>query len=376
MPTASVPGAVQEIDWSGFLHRPAAFSCPADPSELVAGKTILITGAGGSIGSALALLLMAGPRHKLILLDRSKDNLDLLDRQYKQRGFILPEVSFIPGDISDRRLLEELFARHKPHIVFHAAALKHLVPLEAEVFTALENNTFATADLLQVAMRFNVANFVNISTDKAVKPTSVLGVSKRISELLLLAQRQTGMRITSLRLGNVLGSSGSVASIFLRRLAARLPLEITHADASRYFLTLEEGASILLQSLALADSPLLVPEMGAPRKVIELADFLQHEFDSGNHTKPAVFVGLRDGEKLCEQLTYDFECLKATPLARIYEVCGNHFDAERLLSDSIQLRRLVEERRKKGLLEMLLTLVPEFVPSATLVPYLQLLRPE
>jgi FlaA1/EpsC-like NDP-sugar epimerase len=371
MPAASILYAVQEIDWSGFLHRPAAFSSATDLSGLITGKTILITGAGGSIGSALALLLMARARHKLVLLDRSKDNLGLTYRRYKDRSVTLPEVSFVEGDICDQVLLEELFSRHKPHIVLHAAALKHLVPLESDIFAALENNTFATADLVQVAMRFNVAHFVNISTDKAVKPTSVLGVSKRISELILLAHRQTATRITSLRLGNVLGSSGSVAAIFLRRMAARLPLEITHPDAARYFVGLEEGARMLLECLALADSPLLVPEMGVPRKIMELASFLQRAYGADESEKAAVFIGLRDGEKLCEQLAYDFERLKSTAASGIYEVSGNSCDAQRFQQNTIELRRWVRERRKNGLLEMLLKLVPEFTPSATLVRCLE-----
>jgi FlaA1/EpsC-like NDP-sugar epimerase len=371
MPAASILYAVQEIDWSGFLHRAAAFSSATDLSELIAGKTILITGAGGSIGSALSLLLMAGPRNKLVLLDRSKDHLGLIYRRYKDRSVTLPEVSFVKGDISDQVLLEELFSRHKPHIVFHAAALKHLVPLESDILAALENNTFATTDLVQMATRFNVAHFVNISTDKAVKPTSVLGISKRISELLLLAHRQTAMRITSLRMGNVLGSSGSVAAIFLRRMAARMPLEITHPDAARYFVSLEEGARILLQCLALADSPLLIPEMGAPRKIMELANFLEQEYGANDNQHAPVFIGLRDGEKLCEQLTYDFECLKATAASGLYEVSGNACDNEKLLQDTSELRRWVRDRRKKGLLEMVLNLVPEFVPSATLARNLE-----
>jgi len=362
--------AVQEIDWSGFPHRPAWPSRVSDWSELIAGKTILITGAGGSIGSSLALLLMAGPSHNLIFLDRSKDNLDLLYQRYKQRDITLPEVWFIQGDISDQVLLEELFTRHQPHVIFHAAALKHLGPLESDPFAALENNTLGTAELLQIAERFNVEHFVNISTDKAVSPTSVLGVSKRIAELFLLACEQTDVRITSLRLGNVLGSSGSVASIFLRRLQERLPLEITHHDASRYFLTMHEGASFLLQSLALRNSPLLLPKMGAPRKIIELAGFLQRWFDVENHNRPMISIGLRDGEKLCEQITYDFEYLKTTELAQVYEVCGTTLDPELFKYDVIRLRKLVEARRKNGLLELLLKLVPEFHPSSTLVRYL------
>ncbi len=366
MPTASQI-VVQEIDWSGFLQRPISSFSVADWSGLVEGKTILITGAGGSIGSALALLLMTGPQHHLILLDRSKDGLDFLYKKYKQRDFTLPEVSFIKADILDQALLDELFARHQPQIIFHAAALKHLVPLESDAFAALETNTLGTADLLLEAARFNVEQFVNISTDKAVRPTSVLGVSKRIAELFLLASKQMSMQVRSVRLGNVLGSAGSVASIFLQRLQEQLPLEITHPDASRYFLTMHDGASVLLHSLALENAALLLPEMDEPRKIVDLANFLQCNFDIESPKRPMVFLGLRDGEKLCEHLTYDFERLKSTKLERIYEICGTAIEAELVMHDLVLLRTLVKTRCKNGLLELLQKLVPEFPPSPTLV---------
>jgi FlaA1/EpsC-like NDP-sugar epimerase len=133
---------------------------------------------------------------------------------------------------------------------------------------------------------------------------------------------------------------------------------------------MHEGASFLLQSLALRNSRLLLPEMGAPRKIIELAGFLQRWFDVENHNRPMISIGLRDGEKLCEQITYDFEYLKTTELAQVYEVCGTTLDPELFMHDVVQLRKLVVARRKNGLLELLLKLVPEFHPSSTLVRYL------
>ncbi len=198
------------IDWSDFLNRPALCPSAFDWSDLVAEKTILITGAGGSLGSSLALLLMDNFPESMILLDRSASNLTALHRKYESRSTIFPEIVFMQGDIRDEELLAEIFFKHRPDIVFHAAALKHLVPLESDPFTALQTNVFGTIALLQMMNCCQVEHFINISTDKAVNPTSVLGVSKRITELILLAGNSMDPKLLSLRLGNLIRYSGNL----------------------------------------------------------------------------------------------------------------------------------------------------------------------
>ncbi len=354
-----------QLDWSTFLGRAV---CPVSPSEfykLVAGKTILITGAGGSIGSSLARLLMDALPGRLVLLDQSPSGLHALSRAYRERSGDLPEVRFVHGSILESALLEEVFSSFRPEIVFHAAALKHLVPLESDPFAALQTNVFGTAKLLDVSSRYRVKQFVNVSTDKAVNPTSIMGASKRIAELLLLS-RNSSFQAHSVRLGNVLGSSGSVVPILMQALQNKSRLELTEPEALRYFVTLEEAAGFLVRSLAFSESSFLLPEMGAPKKLCDLAAFLIHHQPTSDDL-PAVYVGLRDGEKRVEELTYDFEYLQSTPVAGIYRICGNTLDAEAFTRKLHRLENIVAERRRTEMLEAVLSLVPNFAPSPTLL---------
>ena len=358
----------RKIDWRRFLNRPLFAPWFSDAPTHCAGKTVLITGAGGSIGSSLSLLLMGGLARNLVLLDHSEANLRALHRLYRQRNLTLPRVEFIRADVRCKDQLEEVFARYEPHIVFHAAAMKHLVPLESDPFAALENNLLGTLQLLEIAHRSRMECFVNVSTDKAVVPTSILGVSKRLAELLLLAVDSEPRKV-SLRLGNVLESAGSVVPLFIQSLENCQPLRITSADASRYFLTLEEAATFLLAAQGLGENSLLL-EMGNPRRIIELAGFLLEEFDCPRSRDCMSFIGLRDGEKSCEQLTYRDEHLEHTTVSEIYRICGGSIsDPEQFTDDLEWLLELVNSRETHGLIDVLVRLVPEFEPSPTLLRY-------
>jgi len=358
------------IDWTHFLNRPIFALGSRDWSNWLAGKNVLITGAGGSIGSALSMRLMGGLPRSLILLDHSEHNLHQLYERYKRRNVTLPRVRFIQADILCQQSLEEVFSRYHPQIVFHTAAMKHLPALESDPFAALKNNLLGTIRLLQVVDGSDVECFINVSTDKAVNPTSMLGVSKRLAELFLIAMESCTRKIT-LRLGNVLGSSGSVAPLFLRALQNGLPLMVTDAQASRYFLTVEETTDFLIASANLQGSPLLLPEMGSPGRIMELADFLRHEVDTENSNDCLNFVGLRDGEKLSEQLTYDYEFLRQTRVHRLNQVCGNIMSDQEKFTDNLgRLLERVLSQERNGLVNLLTKIVPEFVPSNTLLRHL------
>jgi FlaA1/EpsC-like NDP-sugar epimerase len=220
-----------------------------------------------------------------------------------------------------------------------------------------------------MAQRFGVEQLINVSTDKAVQPASILGVSKRISELLLLVPRSGTPVGTSLRLGNVLGSSGSVVSIFIQSLANDRPLPVTHPCAMRYFLTAQEACAFLSHSLAVRESALLLPVMGNPRTIIDLAHFLMGElhFDMGR--QHMVFVGMHAGEKKIEQLTGDSEYLESTAISHIYKVCGGAFDQKKFAGNLERLREITTARRKHELVNALLDLVPEYTPSSALLRY-------
>jgi FlaA1/EpsC-like NDP-sugar epimerase len=354
-----------QFDSSGFLGRSTLLSAESW-HPLVAGKTILITGAAGSIGSSLTRLLVeSGLPHCLVLFDRSRSGLRILLQACQQTGFA-HAIRFIEGNILDTNLLHQVFLQYEPEIVFHAAALKHLVPLETDPYAALLTNVLGTQNVMEVASRYPVRHFINVSTDKAVVPTSILGASKRIAELLLLAQTHP-FCAHSVRMGNVLGSSGSIVPIFIRALETGSQLELTEPGASRYFMTVEESANFLLQSLAIDGPSLLLPEMGSPRRVCELADFIVQQWQPGPASRPMVHIGLRDGEKYSEQLTCAFEYLQKTSIPHMYRVLGNTLNAEDIAENFLRLRTIIEERRTRELLDALINIVPNFQPSPTLL---------
>lgn len=353
------------IDWSAFLNRPI-FNHACIDDTAVANKTVLVTGAGGSIGSRLAECLMGGLASHLLLVDSSEQNLLALYRKYQERHVTLPKTEFFHANILDEKALQDVISSYQPQIVFHAAALKHVPQLEHHPLLALETNVMGTLRLLEGLDHCPLEFFVNVSTDKAVNPSSILGVSKRITELLLLAMQSEDARYLSLRLGNVLGSAGSVVPLFLQSLEEHKPLQITDPFASRYFITLDETAAFLLKSLELPESSVLLPELGTPLAVMDLANFLLREFGDCTHTAQLSFIGLRDGEKQNEQLTYGYEYLEATSVAHLYRICGSEIsDRETFIRKMADLLDLVRARRTKSLVEALTAIVPEYVPSPT-----------
>jgi FlaA1/EpsC-like NDP-sugar epimerase len=360
------------IEWSRFLDRPVINSTCFDCDAAVAGKTVLITGAAGSIGSALARRLMEAPVDTLLLLDCSLPGLQALCRKYVERLAKSPRVEFLQTDILSEGELQDTFLKHRPQIVFHTAALKHLAALERAPVNAIKTNVLGTLRLLELVDSSDVECFVNISTDKAVNPISILGVSKRIAELLVLSMESSGARMVSLRLGNVLGSSGSVVPLFLRSLQNNQPLKITDPQASRYFVTMDEAVSLLLASLAVSDNSLLLPAMGAPRRIGDLAAFLLNEFQCVFPDKSLTVTGLRDGEKRAEQLLYQHEYLGAGPVPHLRRILNSRVpDRDEFAENVGRLLELIVEGGTTGLIEALSRIVPEFAASPALQSYLR-----
>jgi FlaA1/EpsC-like NDP-sugar epimerase len=365
------PIAFQTIDWTGFLDREQRSPSWIEWNEFVGGKTIMITGAGGSIGSALANVLMNLPVATLLLVDRSEDNLGALQARCRQRESVLPELRFIHADILQDEPLAPAFGFYEPNIIYHAAGLKDLAALELEPFHALETNLIGTLRLLHLADCAEVEHFVYVSTDKAVQPTSMLGVSKRISELFLLVAASPQVHRISLRLGNVLGSSGSVVPIAIDALQNGTTIPVTEPIARRFFITAEEAVGFLLDSLRIPESTVLVPEMGKPRKVIDLLSFLALRYDPAGLDHRFNVIGLRDGEKLSEQLVYEYEQLENTVVDSLYRVVDSrHLDIERFEDNVEHLFDLVAAGRKRGLVEAMSSIVPEFEASPGLLGYL------
>jgi FlaA1/EpsC-like NDP-sugar epimerase len=288
---------------SDLLGRPAATTDVARVGEHIAGRTVLVTGAGGSIGAELCRQLHRlgtdGPG-ELIMLDRDESALHAVQLALRGRALLDSEETVL-ADIRDQRRVQEVFRRFRPDIVFHAAALKHLPLLERCPAEAVKSNVWGTLNVLQAAADHGAGSFVNISTDKAASPVSVLGYSKRIAErLTAYMSGLTGCRYLSVRFGNVLGSRGSVLTALSAQVAAGGPVTVTHPEVSRYFMIVDEAVQLVLQAAAIGrGGEVLVLDMGKPVRIADIARRLTA------NTVPRVeivFTGLRPGEKLTEDL--------------------------------------------------------------------------
>src|SRR5580658_2613021 len=237
---------------------------------MVSGRTILLTGAGGSIGSALAKTVMRlGPRC-LILLDNSERSLNEIDLELAHID--RNSHTSVLGDICDAKLLSELFKRYRPEVVYHAAAFKHVPLAENNPFAAVRNNALGTASLARISQAEGVASFVMVSTDKAVDPISIMGASKRVAELALLNLNNPKNRMSAVRLANVLGSQGGVVPTFLNQISQGGPVTVTHQSVSRYFLAMDEAVELILLASGLAESGgIFVPQASPPVKILDIA---------------------------------------------------------------------------------------------------------
>ncbi|WP_127503262.1 nucleoside-diphosphate sugar epimerase/dehydratase [Actinoplanes solisilvae] len=264
------------------------------------GRRVLVTGAGGSIGSELCRQLSRFEPAALVMLDRDESGLHAVQLSMDGRG-LLDDRNLVVADIRDQQRLDEVFAEHRPQVVFHAAALKHLPLLEMHPSEALKTNIIGTYQILQTALRHGVERLVNISTDKAADPGSVLGYSKRITERLTAAADEAGTgTFCSVRFGNVLGSRGSVLTAFAAQVEAGGPITVTHPDVSRYFMTVQEAVRLVVQAGALdSHGEVLVLDMGEP---VRIADVARRLADASERRISIVYTGLRPGEKMHESL--------------------------------------------------------------------------
>ncbi len=352
--------------WARFLPSPVHQDADSQFASAHAGKSILITGAGGCIGSALVRAVASADPRRVVLLESSEHSLVEIHRQLETDFAELSHETVLGGS-DDALLLDEILGSSRPDIIYHAAAFKHVPLLETNPFAAVGNNAIGTYTLARAALRHSVRKLVLISTDKAVNPHSILGVSKRIAELVFVSLSNSSCRMNVVRLGNVIGSSGSVVPIFLQQIGHYGPVTVTHPQVTRRFLSLRETIDALLAcGAANCGGRILLPDLGEPVLIADLARFLISAAGKDSDEIPILFTGLRPGDKFSEELRFDSEVSEAVidgPL----EVVKTHSLAVPELSELMaQLTLAVETRDLPGLIGILSSAVPEYVPSSLL----------
>jgi FlaA1/EpsC-like NDP-sugar epimerase len=346
---------------------------PPDPRLLgpgIAGECVCVTGAGGSIGSELCRQILQQRPRRLVLLERSEPSLYAIHKELQ--GLLPAGVALVPvlGSAADAPLVERLFREQGLSVVFHAAAYKHVPLVEANPLAGLANNVLSTRVVCRAACAAGVNEVVLISTDKAVRPTNVMGASKRVAELVLQAHAQAGNRETRfamVRFGNVLGSSGSVVPLFRRQIAAGGPITLTHPEIIRFFMTIPEAAQLVLQAAVLAEGgDVFLLDMGDPVRIKDLAEQMVRlsglslrDAQNPNGDIEIVCTGLRPGEKLYEELLIDADS-QPTSHPLIYRAQDQALAHELLWPQIDALEAAIQRQDVAAALEVLAELVPEW----------------
>ena len=319
-----------------LLGRPPVDLDTPELQRFLAGKRVMVTGAGGSIGSEICRQALRFCPQRLLLVERAEGALFEIDRELRHR-WLGADVVPVVADVCDGARVEQVFARERPHVVFHCAAHKHVPMMEANPGEAVKNNVFGTRTVADAAAAAGCHAFVLVSTDKAVNPSSVMGATKRVAELYVqsLNYRSTGIlpvadglghgqdaratRFLAVRFGNVLGSSGSVVPIFQRQIEAGGPVTVTHPEMMRYFMTIPEASQLVMQAGAIGQGgEIFVLDMGRPVRILDLAEEMIRLAGKTPHDEIAIeFTGMRAGEKLFEELAADGEQTRPTSHPKI-----------------------------------------------------------
>lgn len=333
-------------------------------AKLIENKVVLVTGGGGSIGSELCRQIIKFNPQKLVIVDIYENNLYDIEQELK---FNYPEIEIkaIVASVREKKRLDEIFEEYKPYLVFHAAAHKHVPLMETSPLEAIKNNVFGTYNVVNCADEYNVKRFVLISTDKAVNPTNIMGATKRLCEMIVQAKNKVSQtEYVAVRFGNVLGSNGSVVPLFKKQIAHGGPVTVTHKDITRFFMTIPEAVSLVLQAMSTAKGgEIFVLDMGEPVKIYDMAVKLIRL--SG--LEPGVDIqikvtGLRPGEKLYEEILMEEEGLTETKYDKIHIAKPSNVDIKMIVQKLNKLRKLVETSNNEKT-EEIKQVIKEVVPT-------------
>jgi FlaA1/EpsC-like NDP-sugar epimerase len=368
---------IREVEIEDLLDRPPVKIEMDKISAYLEGKTILVTGGGGSIGSEICRQVAGFAPRRLVVVERSENSLYDLLMEFK-RDFGDTPLSASVSSVNDAVGLKALMLEHKVDVVFHAAAYKHVPLMEPVPIESAYNNIEGTYNTVQAAIAAGVQRFVMISTDKAVNPTNVMGVTKRIAEMIVQSVSGGGTRFMTVRFGNVLGSAGSVIPIFKKQIRNGDAITVTHPEIERFFMTIPEAVQLVLQAGCMGEGgEIYVLDMGQPVRILHLAEKLI----ALSGKKPyedidIVFTGLRPGEKMYEELFNDHEHLHPTPHSRIRAAVSSPVERATIERRIMQIRELVRSKNQSALLEVFRELVPGYHCPAESDPGLLACRSE
>ena len=365
--SGKLPTHTRDVDMTDLLGRDAV-SLPLDETAAcIKGRVVLVSGAGGSIGSEIVRQLTGFKPKQVILFGRGENSLFELEQNLREFAPQTHTIAVI-GDIRDRQRLEHVFATYQPRVIFHAAAHKHVPMMEANPDEAVFNNVGGTRNLVELALEHNVERFVNISTDKAVNPTSVMGATKRVAEQVVAwaaSQAPPDRCFVSVRFGNVLGSRGSVVPTFQRQILAGGPITITHPKMTRYFKTIPEAAQLVLRAGGFGENgQVYVLDMGKPVRVIDLArDLIRLSGLEPDVDIKIQHTGVRPGEKMCEELLTAEDGTVASRHEKIFVARCSTPPADGIFTRDLEnLFNAAELRNPTAIRQMLQTLVPTYSP--------------
>ncbi len=364
---------LRDISYEDLLGRSAVHLNVEGIRNYIDGKTVLVSGCGGSIGSELCRQIVKYQPSNIILLDSSETNLFNIHMEMQNEHYCRHCVAIL-GRVQNQALMNDVFKMYKPDVIFHAAAYKHVPMMEKNPWQAVYNNIIGSRVLMEMAIRYHVNRFVLVSTDKAVRPTNVMGASKRVTELIMQCQQGNGTRFMAVRFGNVIGSSGSVIPFFRRQIEQGGPVTVTHPEVNRFFMTIPEASQMILQAGTMGvGGEIFILRMGTPVKIIDMArDLIRLSGKEPDVDIKIVFTGLRDGEKLYEELITVGEDILPTDHKKVMVLrSGNCFngssdpqEAKELLYREIdELVKIAARHDGKGIKAKLKEIIPEFTPQ-------------